>query len=67
MYDLEKPQHFTKEQSKWIKAYVILKRKEERAEVIDLIDRHLWNYSHEVWEDFQPILKQLKENKWKWT
>ena len=34
--------------------------KQIRAEVIDLIDRHLWNYSHEVWEDFKPILEQLK-------
>lgn len=32
-----------------------------RADAIDLIDRHLWNYSQEVWEDFKPILKQLKE------
>lgn len=35
--------------------------KQIREEIVDLIDRHLWNYSHEVWEDFQPILKQLKE------
>lgn len=31
-----------------------------RTDAIDLIDRHLWNYSHEVWEDFKPILEQLK-------
>lgn len=35
--------------------------KQKKVEVIDLIDRHLWNYSHEVWEDFKPILEQLKE------
>lgn len=34
-------------------------------DVIDLIDSHLWNYSHEVWEDFKPILEQLKEQKTK--
>lgn len=31
-----------------------------KADAIDLIDRHMWNYSHEVWEDFKPILEQLK-------
>lgn len=36
-------------------------KKQGRAEVIDLIDRHLWNYSHEVWEDFKPILEQMME------
>lgn len=34
--------------------------KQIREEVVDLIDRHLWNYSHEVWEDFKLILEQLK-------
>lgn len=38
-------------------------RADERVKVIDLIDRHMWNYSKEVWEDFQPILEQLKEQK----
>lgn len=37
-------------------------RADTRADVIDLIDRHLWNYSHEVWEDFKPILEQLKKH-----
>lgn len=35
--DLEKPMHFTKEQSEWIKAYVIVKKQEARAEVIDKV------------------------------
>lgn len=38
-------------------------RADERAKIIDLIDRHMWNYSKEVWEDFQSVLKQLKEQK----
>lgn len=38
-------------------------RADERERIIDLIDRHLWNYSKEVWEDFQSVLKQLKEQK----
>lgn len=36
-------------------------RADERTNVIDLVDRHLWNYSKEVWADFQPVLEQLKE------
>lgn len=36
-------------------------RADERANVIDLIDRHLWNYSKEVWADFQSVLEKLKE------
>lgn len=43
--------------------YLAEREKQIRAEVVDLIDRHLWNYSHEVWEDFKPILEQLKEQK----
>lgn len=43
-----------------IKAYMDMQK---GTDVIDLIDRHLWNYSHEVWEDFKPILEQLKEQK----
>lgn len=38
-------------------------RADERKNAIDLIDRHLWNYSKEVWEDFKPILCKLKEQK----
>lgn len=38
-------------------------RADERAKIIDLVDRHLWNYSKEVWEDFQPVLGKLKEQK----
>lgn len=36
-------------------------RADERAKVLDLLDRHLWNYSKEGWADFQSVLKQLKE------
>lgn len=33
--DLDIPQHFTKEQSNWIKAYVILKKKEAKVDAIE--------------------------------
>lgn len=36
--DLSAPMHFTKEQSEWIKSYVILKRKEARAEAIEEVE-----------------------------
>lgn len=32
MVDLETPQHFTKEQSEWIKQYVIIKKAEAQAD-----------------------------------
>lgn len=42
MIDLEKPMHFTKEQSEWIKQYVILKRKEVIDDTIQEIHDNVY-------------------------
>lgn len=72
--DLEIPQHFTKEQSDWIKAYVILKKKEAKAETIDeyykeMRDMIEGNEEFIDWQKYEIlqcnylVKEQLKEQK----
>lgn len=64
--DLSKPMHFSKEQSKWIKSYVILKRQEAVDEFLSEFDK--WAKTNKkltyFWTEFvveaQRIARQLR-------
>lgn len=66
--NLEKPMHFTKEQSKWIKAYVIVKKQEARADMLTEIKAKARKYHRGKDEPVEFViyeneLEQLKEQK----
>ena len=56
--DMDEPMHFTDEQKAWIKKYIILNAKRQRADTIDECIEALGN---DIWDIAK--LEQLKEQK----
>lgn len=69
MIDLSKPMHFTKEQSEWIKAYVILKKQEAKVEAFEevkskMISLHtdmIFQYGTDIIEGRADAFDELKD------
>lgn len=69
MIDLSKPMHFTKEQSEWIKAYVILKKQEAKVEAFEevkskMISLHtdtIFQYGADIIEGRADAFDELKD------
>jgi len=70
--DIDKPMHFTDEQKAWIKNYIIINAKRQRASAIDeFANKLLEELSHTtLLKDgyylaniIKPLAEQLKENK----
>lgn len=56
--DLEEPMHFTKEQVRWIKKYVIVKRQNVIEECLNIIKFH-----ENDWDGISWAIKELEELK----
>lgn len=63
--DMEKPMHFTNEQKNWIKKYIIINAKRQRADAIDKYNEKIKDCCSIVgscdFADLDRIAKQLKE------
>lgn len=72
--DMEKPMHFTDEQKAWVKNYIIINAKRQRADAIEeletkLVDIILGNEEFTDWQKqeislcLECVIEQLKEQK----